>query len=155
LANLLGIDKGKNQIIGRSMRICGNKTAENSVYSFNLNNRNEVSNIKSLDDLESHFVKSEIYRPSLNLNKLFLLSDNMSQSNFDVSGQKNLDYLKDYILHNQEIYAENEHFISICYKIIEYYDDYNDQVFSKINQMILSQNICKFLTFISENRSHF
>jgi|SaaInl6LU_22_DNA_1037377.scaffolds.fasta_scaffold30549_2 hypothetical protein len=153
--DLLGIDEEKNQIIGRSMRICGNETVENSVYSFNINTRNEVSNIKSLDKLKSHFVKSEIYHPSPNLNKLILLSDTRANRIKDSGEYDNLNLLRNYIVHNQNIYTEDENFQTTCCKLIETYDNFDRIKFSKLQQIILSQNICEFLKFVKEKREPF
>jgi hypothetical protein len=140
--DLLGIDESTKSIIGRSMKICGNETQDNSVYTYSLNTRNQVTKIKSKSELADQYTESKIYYTLPDLNQLFLLSD-----------QRNLDgklmCIKDFILEKREFYADAKGFQSICDSLIfDFYDRYDITEFSNAKKLDFTFKLFQFQNFL-------
>ncbi len=136
--DLLGINESTKSIIGRSMNFCGNETQDNSVYTYSLNTRNQLTKIESKSGLVDHYTESKIYYSLPNLNKIFLLSDEPIR-------------IKDLILDKQTFYADANNFQSICYSLItDFYDRYDITEFSNAKNLSFVLEISKFQNFLKD-----
>jgi hypothetical protein len=136
--DLLGIDESTKSIIGRSMKICGNETQDNSVFTYSLNTRNQVAKIESKSDLADQYTESKIYYTLPDLNKMFLLSDEPIR-------------IKDLILEKQAFYADVNNFQSICHSLIsDFYDRYDVTEFSNAKKLDFTSKLFQFQKFLKE-----
>ena len=136
--DLLGINESTKSIIGRSMILCGNETQDNSVYTYSLNTRNQVTKIKSKSELVDQYTESKIYYTLPDLNKIFLLSDEPI-------------YIKDLILEKREFYAFAKGFQSICDSLIaDFYDRYDVTEFSNAKKLDFTFKLFQFQKFLKE-----
>ena len=134
--DLLGIDESTKSIIGRSMKICGNETQDNSVYTYSLNTRNQVTKIKSKSELADQYTESKIYYTLPDLNKIFLLSDEPIR-------------IKDLILEKQAFYADANKFQSICHSLIaDFHDQYDITEFSNAKKLDFTFKLFQFQYFL-------
>lgn len=136
--DLLGIDESTKSIIGRSMMLCGNETQDNSMYTYSLNTRNQVTKIKSKSKLAVQYTESKIYLPLIDLNQIFLLSDEPLR-------------IKDLILEKQAFYADKNNFQSICHSLIaDFYDQYNITKFSNTQKIDFTHKLFQFQKFLKD-----
>ena len=141
--DLLGINESTKSIIGRSMIPCGNETQDNSVYTYSLNTRNQVTKIKSKSILADQYTESKIYLPLADLNKIFLLSDEPVR-------------IKDLILEKQAFYADENEFQSICESLItDFYDRYDITKFSNTQKIDFTHKLFQFQNFLKQNELPF
>ena len=141
--DLLGIDESTKSIIGRSMMLCGNETQDNSVYTYSLNTRNQVTKIKSKSKLVDQYTESKIYLPLPDLNKIFLLSDEPVR-------------IKDLILEKQAFYADENEFQSICESLIaDFYDQYDITKFSNAQKTDFTHKLFQFQKLLKDKELPF
>ena len=134
--DLLGIDESTKSIIGRSMQICSNETQDNSVYTYKLNTKNQVTKIESKSSLADNYNESKIYYTMPDLNQIFLLSDEPIQ-------------IKGLILEKQEFYNDNKGFQNICKSLItDFYDRYNVTEFSNAKKLDFTLKLFQFQNFL-------
>jgi len=141
--DLLGIDEETKTIIGRSMKICGNETQDNSEYNYKINTKNKVTQIKSTTGVANRYIESKIYYFLPNLNKIFLLSDEPNS-------------IKDFILEKQNLYRDNEEFQSICNSlVVNFYDRYDITEFSNLKQIDFALTLYSFQIFLKNRELPF